>query len=165
MNTVAKRIEIVANIAITLATLILIGVTINHYLATRFPPQHIPVGAKITLHGIQWHNKQTSVVFALSTDCHFCAESAEFYRKLVQQCKHEHVRTIAVLPQAITIAEAYLKSADIQFDEVRHITLSDIGVSGTPTLLLVSDSGLVRNIWVGKLPGDVEMEVLAKARS
>jgi hypothetical protein len=69
------------------------------------------------------------------------------------------------LPQAVSIAEAYLKSADIHFDEVRHITLSDIGVSGTPTLLLVSDSGLVRNIWVGKLPGDIEMEVLVKARS
>jgi hypothetical protein len=34
-------------------------------------------------------------------------------------------------------------------------------VSGTPTLLIVNDAGIVTDIWVGKLQPDQEIKVLA----
>jgi hypothetical protein len=44
---------------------------------------------------------------------------------------------------------------------VKQATLSTIGVTGTPTLLLVDNTGTVANVWQGKLQPDQEGGVLA----
>lgn len=102
------------------------------------------------------------MVLAISTTCHFCNESAPFYDELVSQCKQQHVRTIAVLPQPTVEAESYLKDKGIAVDEVRQAILSGLRINGTPTLLLVDGGGIVRSVWIGKLESSGEKEVLAK---
>ncbi len=70
-----------------------------------------------------------------------------------------------MLPQPVTEAEAYLKGEGVTVDEIRQSPLSDVEVSGTPTLVLVDSRGVVRSVWVGKLPSDKEKEVLNKVGS
>lgn len=162
-SRVAKKIETGANVAIIIAALAIVGFFARNYFKNPANSQHtISPGASFALRNVNWQANGKSLVLAVSTTCHFCTESAPFYRELVSKCKDQHVRTIAVLPQPISEAESYLKGEGVAVDDVRQGVLRDLEISGTPTLLLVDAGGIVRNVWVGKLPGDKEQEVLAK---
>jgi hypothetical protein len=165
MSAVAKKIETTANVAIIVAAVVFTIVAVQHFRSG--PNQqvpHIPVGAKFALQGVNWQDNNKNLVLGLSTGCHFCSESAPFYRELVQYCKEQHVRTVAVFPQEPAAAEAYLKSEGVQVDEIRQAQLTNIGINGTPTLLLINEAGVVKDVWIGKLPGKDEKEVLAAAK-
>jgi hypothetical protein len=66
-----------------------------------------------------------------------------------------------VLPQEVSQGQTYLGKLGVVVDEVRQSTLGAIGVSGTPTLLLVDNKGAVKQSWLGKLSPDKETEVLS----
>ncbi|HLJ27546.1 MAG TPA: hypothetical protein VKY85_12620 [Candidatus Angelobacter sp.] len=164
-GNVAKKIEMVANVAIIIAAVAIVILFLRNYTKSQ-PGEHvISAGTKFALKGVDWQSNGKSVVLAISTTCHFCTESAGFYRVLVDQCKQQHVRTVAVLPQAAPEAKAYLQNEGVSVDEIRQSVLSDLEVSGTPTLLLIDKGGIVKSVWVGKLRSDEEKEVLAKLTS
>jgi hypothetical protein len=117
---------------------------------------------KFDLADAGWQAHEKNIILALSTTCHFCTESAGFYRELVQSCKQQHVRTIAVLPQSTKDAELYLKNEGVVVDEIRQVTLPEVEINSTPTLLFVDSHGVVKNAWFGKLPKDKEKEVFTK---
>jgi hypothetical protein len=164
-SKVAKKIEMAANVAIVIAAIAIIFVLVRNYTKKPEVPPTIATGAKVPLKDVSWQSNPKSLVMVVSTTCHFCTESAGFYRQLVSQCKQQHVRTIAVLPQPATEAEAYLKNEGVAVDEIRQAALSDIPVGGTPTLLLVDGSGVVKSVWIGKLPDAQEKEVISKLGS
>lgn len=162
MSGAAKKIETAANVAIIIAALGFAVVVFKRYIAN--PAPQISVGEKLKVQNINWQDNKKNMVLGLSTNCHFCTESAGFYRQLVQQCKQDHVRTIALLPQPLSAAQEYLKNEGVSVDEVRQAILPEIGIPGTPTLLIVGESGRVQNVWIGKLPEDSEKDVLSKLR-
>ncbi|HET8889845.1 MAG TPA: hypothetical protein VFQ41_13150 [Candidatus Angelobacter sp.] len=165
MANIAKKVEVGANIAIIIAVVI-IGVSfVRNHTGKQQPASHqIPIGTKFTLQNVNWKTNEKNLVFALSTNCHFCSESADFYRQIAQ-AKAKNVRTIAVFPQPVEAAQEYTKKMGIEFDEVRQASLTGLEINGTPTLLIIDNGGLVRNVWVGKLPTQKEKEVLAKVGS
>jgi len=67
---------------------------------------------------------------------------------------------VAVLPQPVADGQKYLSKLGVSVDEVRQLPLDKIGVQGTPTLILLDASGIVRNSWVGFLPPEAELDVL-----
>ena len=158
----AKRIEMAANVAIILASAAVIVVFVRNFTRTSTDLPTIATGTKFALKDAHWRSGEKTMVLAISTTCHFCNENAPFYDELVSQCKKQHVRTIAVLPQPTVEAEAYLKDKGIAVDDVRQAILSGLRINGTPTLLLVDGSGIVRSVWIGKLESSGEKEVLAK---
>jgi hypothetical protein len=122
-------------------------------------------GAKIDLPGAELGTPGVKkVVLSLSVNCHFCEQSAPFYQKLrTLSANGEKFKLIAALPQEPELAEAYLKVRKVQVDRlVSSHPLIDRGVSSTPTLLIVGDSGTVEQVWVGLLSGASQREVLAK---
>ena len=161
-SQVAKRIEMAANVAIILASAAVIVVFARNFTRTSDALHTIATGTKFALKDAHWRSGEKTMVLAISTTCHFCNESAPFYDELASQCKQQHVRTIAVLPQPTVEAESYLKDKGIAVDEVRQATLSGLRINGTPTLLLVDGGGIVRSVWIGKLESSGEKEVLAK---
>ena len=165
MQNAARKVEIAANIAIVVVACVAVLVLLRNYRASSGRLPSIKTGTHLALKNENWSASSKSVVLAVSTACHFCTESAPFYRTLVEQARRDHVRTIAVLPQPLDQAEAYLKGEGVIVDEIRQTPLLDIEVSGTPTLMLVDNQGIVRDVWVGKLPGDKEKEVLKKLSS
>jgi len=68
---------------------------------------------------------------------------------------------VAVLPQAADEGRKYLDGEGVRVDDVKQATLSTIGVTGTPTMLLVDGKGTVAKVWEGKLQPDQEGGVLA----
>ncbi|HMF56607.1 MAG TPA: hypothetical protein VK619_09705 [Pyrinomonadaceae bacterium] len=175
MSNLAKRIELLANLTIILASLLLGMVLVKNYLLNRSIPVQTSganpvaangqnlVGTKISLPDVDWSNNQQTLVLALSSTCHFCSESAPFYQRLAKA--HGGTRLIAALPQTISEGEQYLHALGVSVDEVKQASLDSINVRGTPTLMLVNSDGLVIDSWVGKLPADQEAEVLSKVQS
>ena len=80
-----------------------------------------------------------------------------FFRR-VRESLGRDVTLIGVLPEPVAAAESYLKREGVQLDELRQATLSQIGVAGTPTMLLVDRRGIVVRAWVGKLDPGKERE-------
>jgi hypothetical protein len=110
---------------------------------------------------VDWQANGKSMVLALSTTCHFCTESASFYRQLAQECKKHNVRTVAVLPQPVNESKRYLANEGVSVDEIVQSPLTEVLVAGTPTLLLVDQGAQVKAVWYGKLLKTGEKEVLA----
>jgi hypothetical protein len=156
MKSLAKTVEVTANVAIVLVAALLAVVLVKNYLLkpaapAAAPPPKIAAGTKLSLPGVNWSGN----------NCHFCSESAEFYRRLNHETSNRgDARLLAVLPQETGEGRAYLEKLGVTVDEVRQASLDSIGVVGTPTLLLVNDEGSVTASWVGKLPSAKEGEVL-----
>lgn len=111
---------------------------------------------KIALPGVNSSNSPV-LVLAISTTCHFCTESAPFYRDLAKS--HPGIKLVAILPQPVEAGKQYLQGLGITTDQVLQARLDSINVSGTPTLLLVSHDGSVLRRWVGLLPKEGEADV------
>lgn len=121
------------------------------------------VGKRMPLDGVAWSKNQRTLVFALQAGCHFCSESGSFYQRLVQQrANFGDTRLVAVLPQGPDDARKYLGKIGFAADEIRQSALSDIGVRGTPTLFLVNQSGIITDVWNGKLSPARENNLLAR---
>jgi len=169
----SKRLEALANITTIFVSLLLSAVLVKVFLlptgiSTHASTNHLQAAKgtslKESLPGVDWARNRRTLVLAISTKCHFCTESAPFFQRVGKE-RARDVKLLAVLPQPVDEARKYLQSEGVQVDDVRQTTLASIGVSGTPTLLLVDKSGTVSDAWQGKLPADGEQEVLAALRS
>jgi thioredoxin-related protein len=168
MNNLAKKAELFSNIAIIIVAILLGTVLVRKYLLAQ-PTQPdnnavvnnpLNTGTKLNLQDIDWSKNEQTLVLALSNSCHFCSESAPFYQRLAQS--KGDTRLIAVLPQSVEDGQRYMEKLGVSVNEVRQFPFSNIGVQGTPTLILVDNKGMVINSWVGKLSIDKETEVLSK---
>src|SRR5262245_22569606 len=92
----AKKMELASNIGIVVTAVLIIILFVRNYTQRQNDPQHtVALGAKFALKNVNWQANDKNLVFAVSTTCHYCTESAGFYRKLVEECKQQHVHTVA----------------------------------------------------------------------
>ena len=162
-----RKLEVLANIAVVITSVVLCSVLVKKYFFSASKPvpaveavaskspasslsqrRSIQAGTKISLPGIDWSKSNRTVLLALSTTCHFCTASAPFYQKLEQQSPND-LRLVAVLPQSVEDGRAYLNKLGVAIQDVVQAPLASVGVSGTPTLLLVDREGSVIESWVG----------------
>ena len=122
------------------------------------------VGDNVSLADFDWSKSNKNVLLVLQQGCHFCSESAGFYRTLIQQTEGKNVKVVAVLPQSKKEAEKYLNDLNIGGIEVRQSQLNALSVGGTPTIIVADDKGKITNVWLGKLQPEKENEVLAKLK-
>jgi thiol-disulfide isomerase/thioredoxin len=177
---VIRKLEILANICVVITSVVLCSVLIKKYVLSSTKPEtpveavqskppasnasrrpSIQAGTKITLPGIDWSKSARTVVLALSTTCHFCSESAPFYQKLQQQ-KPNSVRLVAVLPEPVEDGRNYLNKLGVSVSDIVQSSLASVGVSGTPTLLLIDNQGSITDSWVGKLSDSEAAKVIAQ---
>ena len=167
------KLETAANAATVVAALLLSVVLVKVYLLPRKTLPRagggpaISVGAELntTLPGVNWRKNGQTLVLAISTQCHFCTESAPFFRTLASKAGKK-IRIVALLPQPVDTAQKYLNNEGVRVDQVEQADLNGIGVRGTPTMLLVNSAGAVTNVWVGELQPVRQrrvLNVLAKA--
>jgi hypothetical protein len=102
-----------------------------------------------------------TLVLALSTTCHFCSESAPFYRALVARASEDpELRIMAVFPQSVEEGAAYLSRVAVPISLVRHADLTAAGVAGTPALVIFDRDRKAQRIWLGRLSLDGEARIL-----
>jgi thioredoxin family protein len=165
MNRLPRRIELIANICVIAAALLLI-ITVGRFAlrqgSSKPPPNPaIAKGTQLHLPGLNWSATQT-LVLVLSAECKYCTASAPFYRSLVNQAAGPATtRIVAVLPQSPNEAKQYLDQLNLTIDYTYQVSPSSLGIRGTPTLILVDGSGVVIESWEGQLPPFAEREVVA----
>jgi thioredoxin-related protein len=168
MNTIGRKLETAANIAIIVVAILFSAVIIQKYLlpSSNQPERAAPViGKQMNLSDVNWASQPKTLILALSTTCRFCNESAPFYRRLIESVKGRNVQLIAVFPTETEAGRAHLKELGLADLEVRESPLANMQVSGTPTLILTNDKGEVTNYWLGKLSPEREVEVINKINS
>lgn len=165
----SKKLESAANVA-TIVLVVLVGWTL---LRANFAPSPVagangqqPPAPKVGLNlnqtplkDINWATNKNTLVLGLQTTCHFCTDSAPFFQKLALAASG-NTKIVAVLPQTVDESKQYLSKLGVRVDEIRTAPLSSINVSGTPTIMLVNDKGVVKNVWVGKLQEEQQTQVL-----
>lgn len=175
-RSLAKWVELSANVAVIIVAVLFSAVLVRHYFLTNTrtditpeqPPFSSPQssavvqpGTELSLQGINWAEGEQTLLLALSAKCHYCTESADFYKRLAE-ARRGNTRLVAVLPQELGEGQEYLKKLGVEVDGVKQSSLASVGVRGTPTLILVDRRGQVIESWAGKLPPDQEAEVLSR---
>lgn len=171
LGGIPKKIELVADVAIIVVSCLLATVLVKNYLfakptlnqSTQPTASQNLANLSVSSLDINWKQDKQTLILAVSSSCHFCSASAPFYKRLVENRKG--TRLIAVFPQPVKEGQDYLKQLGVAVDEVRNSDFNDMGVQGTPTLLLVDSAGVLKNFWVGKLSSEQEIDVLNAVRA
>jgi thioredoxin-related protein len=162
MSKVHQRIELTANFLIIVVAVLLIGLFISKQFLTpkvtdkRNGPK---IGSKLSLPGMDLSKTDRALLLVLQKGCHFCSESADFYKALISRANTKNLKVFAILPNEKNEAEEYLRSLGIENIETRQMQLSALEVVGTPTIMLIKSNGEVSNSWMGKLSNLKEREV------
>lgn len=159
-----SRLEVAANIAVLVAVIVVLAFIgqqeYGRYHHRSQPSQASLVGQTITLPGVHFAPQSKTLILAISTTCHFCKDSEPFYQQLAARNRGP-IKIIAVLPQPLAEARNYVQRSIAPSVEVVSSQLDSIGVSGTPTVLLVDGNGKVQQAWFGKLSDQGQQQVQA----
>lgn len=153
------------NIAIIVMLFVLAGILVKKHFADIPENPTLSPSAKIVIQGLDWTKAEQTLLIAIRKDCQYCAESARFYREIIQGLSgRSDMRVVALFPEGFPEAENYLSEIGLSVNEIKEASLPSLGIQRVPTLALVNKSGIVSEVWIGKLPPKVEADVIAALR-
>lgn len=160
-----SRLDKLSNILVVLTCMAVLGVMgRNWYRSYAASQLNIHKGQFVKLPE-QALTTGPTLVLALSVGCHFCQDSAPFYRKLAAfKSSSSGFRMVAVFPESEIEATEYLKRQGIAADAVVSLPLDKIAVHGTPTLFLLDGKSKVQELWVGQLDNTQEVGLMASLK-
>lgn len=160
MKKLPKSIELAISILIISISVSLSAFAINRFLISPLKTSQPETKREINLSGYNFAENSKTLILALQSNCHFCNESAPFYKRLVEKAKGKDIKLVAVLPTSIEESRPHLDKLGLSEIEVKQSSLDDLLITGTPTLILFDNTGAILNSWVGKLPPEIETKVL-----
>jgi hypothetical protein len=168
MKDLAKHLELFANLSILVLAILGIALAAGRFTAflpvdtTRsfqsFPSvRRVTPGQRLPKAFATDHHH---LIVALQRGCRFCDASLPFYARLLEAARSSGFPVSAVLPGSLESAADYLRLASLSFPDVKTMSLPDLGVLGTPTIILAAPGGAVKAVWEGRLSPEQEVEVL-----
>lgn len=161
-HRIREKIETLANVATILVAILIAVVLVRQSVSnhnSKEPPSLI--GKRLSIAGKPFKPEKTTLVLVLSTNCRFCTESAPFYRRLIDRTEGKRkFELVGVFPQGLESVHNYLQGLGLNIPEVYQATMNSLGLTSTPTIVVVDGRGVVTHMWVGQLPPDREREVL-----
>jgi hypothetical protein len=106
------------------------------------------------LAGYDWRSHKRTLVLALRDGCHYCEESAPFYRSMAaleRDGRFGDIHILAVFPDHPAVVNKVPESEQLNVEAIPSIDLAALGVIATPTALLVDQAGMVLSVRVGEL--------------
>ncbi len=119
------------------------------------------VGSSIGDIGLRWTGTGANVVLLLSNKCHFCSDSAPFYRRLIDSLG-DRGYIAALFPHDAEAGVAFLNQLGMKVSAVKGNVALPWPVR-TPTVLLCDSRGTIVNVWTGKLSPGQETQVTMAA--
>jgi hypothetical protein len=100
---IAKKVETAANIGIVFAVILVSFILIKNYWMKPSTELHpaIGKGQRLNLSNLNWTPQKSTLILALSTNCHFCTESVPFYKRVVIASQRRGLPLVAVFPQPV----------------------------------------------------------------
>jgi hypothetical protein len=171
-----KRLEVTANVSVLIVALLcgyvlivnnVFGIRHRDSVAQQLSLSEPLKGTTIKLSGVALDKSHPALVFAISSRCHFCIESAEFYREVTTLRQQHSIKSQIVMafPQNAGESKEFLDRYKIQPDKIVTEPLEELGVTGTPTLLLVGTNGKVEREWIGRLSPEQREDVLREIKN
>lgn len=153
LETVANWIIVITGVTVT--ALFASRLIAEHQQPTR-PPQGYQIGEKVIAaeSPVDFSKAPQTLVLFLSSQCHFCTESVPFYHDLLkarEAAGSQQTRMVAISVEDSPTLQGYLKQHELAFDEVVSVPREKIKMRGTPTLVLLDQSGTVKGVWNGYL--------------
>lgn len=159
-------LEVATNIAVLLAAMAVLAALSWGYFSARNPP---------TLHGglkrgevvvggpqIDFARSQQTLLIAMSTKCNYCTEGIPFYNQLARKEREmsKPTRMVAIFPDGDETVNNYAQQNGMEVATIVGVDFEKLKVSATPTMILVDEKGEILDFWIGKLPEDVQQEVV-----
>jgi hypothetical protein len=127
------------------------------------------IGKQLSLPNSSGGKPATAATLVLvgSKTCHFCADSMPFYSRLASLRPRgaDDMKVIAAFPAGHETYEETMglfAAHGVTPDGAEPVNFTAIGVMSTPTVILLDGSGIVKDLWVGKLPESGQNKVIAE---
>lgn len=124
----------------------------------------LSVGSKVALRGADFSRAAVSLILIASPTCHYCAASLGFHSRLRVEAEN-HQRPFYVLVPDLARSADYMKGIGVGGGAGREWKDLGLHVAGTPTLAAVDAAGVIRRVWIGRVPVEVEDEILGIVRT
>ena len=162
MRETIRYIERVTYLALLVTCVIASTVLVRNAFVSRNSAIGPKIGTRVAIPSLSWSAPNTYVVLAVSSQCRFCVESVPFYKTLSdwKQKNHSDLKLVVVSPEATGTTEEFLRSNRIIADTVVSYPLQSLGVSGTPTLMIVDSKGVLKGVHHGKLQPDEQADII-----
>src|SRR6185437_9428914 len=92
------KLDYVANILVLSIVVAVVCLSAMSYIR-QYVHQGHPAGLTSVFEDIKWSINGRTLVLVLSTNCHFCQDSAKFHRELARYCAEHRITTLAVFPE------------------------------------------------------------------
>lgn len=162
MDKVTSKFEMGARILILSVFVVVVVLLVKQkFFNTAAKPPEPTVGRQVAaLSGDYFRGDRRSVVLVLQTTCGFCNASMPFYKRLMELSREKNINYIAVFPQTVEEGTRHLSKYGVAGLTVVQSDIDKFEASGTPTLIITNDKGVIERVWVGKLTPDKESEVV-----
>ncbi|HEX4135717.1 MAG TPA: hypothetical protein VHY84_13970 [Bryobacteraceae bacterium] len=167
--------EKIANIAVILAAVAVVSTNIYDRFTPRVPVAQATLaqkflGKRMPLPDSVLSGAKGTVTLFISKDCHFCTASMAFYQRLAALKSPDscNIKLVALAPKDHDLpeeVETYLSGHNLSVDEIEVVDFANLGVTGTPTVVLHDGARRVQGLWVGLLSEARQAEVIAKVTS
>jgi len=145
-----------------LAAVVLTGARVLFVHYPRPPSVPYAAGAHIDDFGeLGLDRSPRTLILITKSNCPFCNKSLSFYRKIAAIAALNNVRLISVTPEDPAINKSYLTVNNIEVSEVLPSSETTVTFTGTPTLILIAQSGDVIQSWTGLLSESQQNAVVA----
>src|SRR5437588_1264244 len=147
-------LEVATNVAALLVALVVLGIFAWNQFTRHSIPQ-LQAGLQkgqdfVQVPGINFNTLSQTLIIAMSTKCHYCAESLPFYKQLAeaQRANGQATHIVAVFPNREDEVKQYVQQNKLDLETIAGVNLDALNISGTPTAVLIDSSGKVRDFWV-----------------
>lgn len=152
-------------IVVVVAVLTIYRIATTQSSLSSFTPEtsQIHRGQKLNRAILGGHHGERLLILGIQTQCGYCIASLDFYRKLIlaNESLGRPFRIVALIPGNIEESRRWVQENKLSIVDISSVTLSEIGIDGTPTIVLVDQESIVSRVWIGRLTPTKEIEVLA----
>lgn len=158
-------LEVTTNLCVVLVCVFVIRTLLHRDRISSYAavPQQVAlkVGGPFTVNLPLDHSRET-LVLALSAHCKFCAASVPFYSRLLVASKNgtQGLPIVAIFPNDQSEVQTFAARLGPSLKTVAGQDFQSLGIYGTPTLVLLDNTGRIRRVWTGELSSKDEQAVL-----
>lgn len=172
LNRIKHVLEVTTNMAVLVAAIMLVAVFVRSYFATD-PTKRTAAAGKLAsdtaigeIKDLDLADTPRTLLMVLSSDCKYCIQSVPFYKTLsaMRDSLAGRTKIVAIFPQDEQDVKAFLQEHQLEIEFRADVDFEKLGVSATPTLILLDSRRNVLNSWLGSLSKG-EQEELAKTVS
>lgn len=164
MSKVSAKYKYFSHLVNILIFLTLVSITVyvvRSYIASPKASPVISRGNTLEIRSVDWKNADQWVVLFLQTGCNYSDLSKPMYEKIAEKFYEDADRKLLIIsPEKDSLFEKYIESFNVPGAGFVKTSFSKLGIDATPTMLLVDNTGVVQEVFKGKLPFKREMELL-----